>query len=247
MLMPALLIAGLAAITGTAAAADGPGQVQLAAMTGDCNADPGVAMVAAATQGQFVLPPNDLTPGRGWVLFMHPALPTLAFYYPPGWQPAPFAQIGVIGVRVVSPDGDAAFENFNTTNIRGVGAVTAQQVAEEGLHRVIGTSTPASLVCGFDYPVPGPMPTTAFLEAVATQSSIAVAVGQVLHDPASGTPISIDYRAIIGPRGQFAGLVRAVFLPVFTQLLQSSAGAGEEGDIGGGGDDDGDNGGDDGG
>jgi hypothetical protein len=211
----AALILALAAGSGAARASE-PTQVQLAAATGDCHADPGVAMVAAATQGQYALPPNELAPGPGWVLFVHPSLPTLSFYHPPGWQPSPFAQIGAIGVRVVSPDGNAGFEMFNATNAQGVGAATAQQVAEQGLRSLIGANTPANLVCGFDYPVPGPVPTTAFLEAISTQGALAVAVGTVIHDPASGTPISIDHRAIIGPRSQFAGLVRKVFLPVFT-------------------------------
>lgn len=230
----ALLLLGAATLP--AARAD-------AAAAGDCNADPGVAMVAAATQGIPVLPPSELTPGPRWVPFMHPRLPSLAFTHPPGWVPAPFAQIGVVGVRVVSPDGSAAFEIFNTTSVQGLGAVTAQQVAEQGLRSLVGEGTPAALVCGFDYPAPGPLPTDAFLEAIATERSIAVAVGMVLHDPGSGMPVSIDHRAIVGPRDQFAGLVRSVFLPVFTQLLQSSAGAGEDDDGGDGDNADGDDGG----
>ena len=229
----AALLSGLMLLQlpGLARAGD---RLQLAASYGDCNADPGVALVAVSAQGYPPLPAHELVPPSNWVPFMHPTVPALAFYHPPGWQPTPYAQIGATGVRVVAPDNRAGFEIFNTT---GVGGITgAQQVAEQGLRSLIGANTPADVVCAFDYPVPGPVPTSGFFEAVATQTSLAAAVGMVFHDPASGAPIAIDHRAIIGPRDQFAGLVRSVFLPVFTQMLGANAGASEGGDDGDGGD-----------
>ncbi len=231
------LLAGFALLHSPPAHSAGP--VQLAAVYGDCNADPGVALVAATVQqGMAPLPPHELVPPSNWVLFMHPSVPVLSFRHPPGWRPMPLAQIGTTGVRVLSPDNSAGFEIFNTTAASGVGS--ARQVAEQGLRSLLGADTQAQPICAFDYPVPGPVPTTGFFEAVATQTSLAAAVGMVFRDPASGAPIAIDHRVIVGPRDQFAALVRHVFLPVFTQLLQSSAGTGEDEDVGGDGDDGGD-------
>jgi hypothetical protein len=224
MLACALLACGLvAASDGSALAVDAHAQqTQLAALSGDCNVDLGVALVAASAEGYPALPLNELLPGYDWVYFMHPAVATLSFKHPPGWIPQPFAQIGTAGVRVVSPDGSAAFEIFNTTNVAGISG--AQQVAEQGLISLIGQGTQASFVCGYDFAVPGAVPTTAVFEAIATQTSYAAAVGTVFHDLATGAPIAIDHRAIIGPRQHFAALVRGVFLPVFTQFMQSSGG-----------------------
>ncbi len=130
-------------------------------------------------------------------------------------------RLGTVGVRGTTADGGAAFEIFNS--LSHFSSDSARYVAEKALRRLVGVGTPATLVCAFDLPASGPMTTSAYFEAVATQTSVAVAMGTVFRNQA-GMPIGNDYQVIVGPRPYFETLARHVFLPVLSQF-QSATGA----------------------
>lgn len=206
-------------------------------ITGDCRSEPGVELLAEWNLGYPVVSPIELVPPMDWVRFYHPTLP-VTFLYPPDWTPLAlwtdsFTQTGapiwsdqpialpqLTSERIVSPDGDAAFELVSGT-VAGMALTPAQaaSIAEQGL---LGDQAQPTPLCTFEDANPL-LPS--WFHGLYVDGSVMVSEGWPLPQSGLfGESTILNYYTMAGPQADFEGLMRTVFMPILAQL---SGGGGE--------------------
>ena len=207
-------------------------------VTGDCRTEPGVTLIAEFDLGLPVMPIPDLLPPLDWARYFNPQI-GLTFLYPGTWsaqtlwaeqlspQGAPLWTTqqpfvpALTTARIVSPDGDAAFEAAVGTLYGALlSPLQAATVAELGM---AGEGSRLTPIC--DYENRNPLAPSWFRAAYA-DDSVLVSEGYALPSPSAFTPNTVvTYYAMIGPRAEFEVLMREVYLRILFQFLP---GGGEE-------------------
>lgn len=163
--------------------------------TASCGGNAGVEMVRMWSLGGFPVPPTRALPGPTWVLYAHPTVPQISFLYPPDWTATTLFDPVWAGVRLESPDRQAALEGASAA--LPVIGLTARQAAAHGLERLLTAASVVTTLCVDDLPSPaGPA-------AGLAMSFAAVAAGVATSRGAGdgGSVADRDVRALPGAVG----------------------------------------------
>lgn len=192
--------------------------------TASCGGNAGVEMVRMWSLGGFPVPPTRALPGPTWVLYAHPTVPQISFLYPPDWTATTLFDPVWAGVRLESPDRQAALEGASAA--LPVIGLTARQAAAHGLERLLTAASVVTTLCVDDLPSPaGPAAGLAMsFAAVAAGSRLAAAQGMAGPLP---TGTFVLYRALSAPAETFTEIVQAVVLPILYQISAFGQGGGK--------------------
>lgn len=203
-------------------------------VTGDCEEEPGIEMLFAWRQGQVVYPSiGDSMPQTDWEPAEHPGL-LMPYLIPPGWtsiagwcdsisrdgrpnwtdtpMPVPWLQLH----RVISPDGNAAFE-YVIGNIQGQ-PLHPLQVAEIAKASIVGENQEFREICLIDDSLNQLAPS--WFTADRWERSVLITAGTALGLPDVFLPATtVTFQNIIAPRRDLEELMYDVFLRILFQFL----------------------------
>jgi hypothetical protein len=132
----------------------------------------------------------------------------------PVWSDIPTLQPQLTSERIVSPDGDGAFE-FVTGTLSGLWLTPGQAaaVAEQGL---VGDQVARTPLCTFEDANPL-LPS--WFHASYLDGSVLVSEGWPLpRTSVFGDSTILNYYTMAGPQTRFESLMRSVFIPILAQL-----------------------------
>jgi len=201
---------------------------------GDCSQLKGLQFLLDWYAQQETLSHDELVPPLSWKLFTHPSV-SLVFLYPGdwtaygmwastltrsgaiAWQSAPSPATSLSGVRLVSPDGRALYENVSGVLMgveldirRGINA------AEQGF---LGDGMYIDPIC-FWQDSAGLTPQWTHAGSygdlsVVTGGNVSAIVSML------DTNSYLSYQSFVGPKDQFTQLMRRVYIPILYQFMQS--------------------------
>jgi len=203
-------------------------------LEGDCNDEPGVALLLDWQKEVLRMREDEILAPVGWQLFASPNT-SLVLLIPPDWT-AQFGwatQFTSKGAPILdtTPDPNAALQVARLLNrestiafdyasgiLQGV-ALKPLEAAQIAIQAILGEDPDLDPICtstlddGF---------MQSWITAHRFKDSILVTSGQVIADATGFSPYtSITYQAFYGPRESFEQVVREIFIRFLYQQLQS--------------------------
>lgn len=204
-----------------------------------CREEPSIQMLDAWRSGISPYESSlDAGPQPDWQYFEHPDMlgPSLVppdwFAFPgwadsysrsgaPRWEDERMSQPQLTSSRVVSPDGDAAFE-LVTGTVHGA-LLTLDEAMHLARQSVVVPDPDLRRVCYYEDPqdLSGP----SWFSADRHERSLLITMGTIFHMPSDYAPMTgLGFNLFIGPRRQMEDLMYDVFLRILYQFLRKPEG-----------------------